>query len=48
MLKKFKTYDYATKNWHNFIINRTLEFTSDIMLAVFLIAFIFVCMAIFN
>ena len=48
MLKKFKTYDYAVKNWHNFIINRTLAFISDIMLTIFLFVFDFLCMAIFN
>ncbi len=48
MLKKFKTYDYAVKNWHNFIINRTLAFISDIMLTIFLFVFVFLCMAIFN
>lgn len=48
MLKKFKTYDYAVKNWHNFIINRILAFISDIILTIFLFTFVFLCMAIFN
>lgn len=47
-LKIYKTYDYATKNWHNFIVNRTLAFIGDLALAIFSIVFIYICMIIFN